>query len=242
MADNVTQKLLYSSAAKAATGYDPGSGTYETLSRSSRYNAAVVPLQRRLKSLGYYSGSVDGYFGSQTYRAVRNFQSRNGLTVTGVADPYTQDVLYSSSAKRASGSSSSGSSSGYSLLSWGSSGSAVRKLQQTLLDLGYTQIRTVDGIYGQWTYDAVRAFQKNEGLAVDGIAGVNTLTALYGSNPAPATTLQVTSLTDGTATQEQMRVDFYNVGKADAMLITTPNGGHILIDAGHRRRRRCACQ
>ena len=231
VADNVTQKLLYSSAAKAATGYDPGSGTYETLSRSSRYNAAVVPLQRRLKSLGYYSGSVDGYFGSQTYRAVRNFQSRNGLTVTGVADPYTQDVLYSSSAKRASGSSSSGSSSGYSLLSWGSSGSAVRKLQQTLLDLGYTQIRTVDGIYGQWTYDAVRAFQKNEGLAVDGIAGVNTLTALYGSNPAPATTLQVTSLTDGTATQEQMRVDFYNVGKADAMLITTPNGGHILIDA-----------
>lgn len=84
-ADSATQQLLYSSQAKAASGYSPDS--YDTLSRSNRYNANVVPLQRRLKALGYLSGSVDGYFGSNTYRAVRSFQSRNGLAVTGVADP-----------------------------------------------------------------------------------------------------------------------------------------------------------
>lgn len=76
-ADSATQQLLYSSQAKAASGYSPDS--YDTLSRSNRYNANVVPLQRRLKALGYLSGSVDGYFGSNTYRAVRSFQSRNGL-------------------------------------------------------------------------------------------------------------------------------------------------------------------
>ena len=182
-ADSATQKLLYSSAAKPAGSH--ASDHYDTLSRSSKYRSAVVPLQRRLKALGYYTGSVDGYFGSGTYRAVRNFQSRNGLKVTGVADPYTQQVLYSSSAKAASGSSSSSSSSstGYRLLYWGCRGDAVVRLQQALIDAGYKSIvRAADGIYGQWTYDAVRAYQKDHGLAVDGIAGKNTQNSLYGTS------------------------------------------------------------
>ena len=181
-ADSATQQLLYSSQAKAASGYSPDS--YDTLSRSNRYNANVVPLQRRLKALGYLSGSVDGYFGSNTYRAVRSFQSRNGLAVTGVADPGTQQLLYSSSARPASGSSSSSSSStGYRLLYWGCKGDAVKRLQQALIDAGYkSYVRTADGIYGKWTYDAVRAYQKDVGLSVDGIAGKNTQNKLYGTN------------------------------------------------------------
>ena len=180
-ADNATQQLLYSSQAKAASGYSPDS--YDTLSRSNRYNANVVPLQRRLKALGYLSGSVDGYFGSNTYRAVRNFQSRNGLSVTGIADPGTQQLLYSSAARPASGSSSSSSGTGYRLLYWGCKGDAVKKLQQALIDAGYkSYVRTADGIYGKWTYDAVRAYQKDVGLAVDGIAGKNTQNKLYGTS------------------------------------------------------------
>ena len=181
-ADNATQQLLYSAQAKAASGYSPDS--YDTLSRSNRYKAAVVPLQRRLKALGYLSGSADGYFGSNTYRAVRNFQSRNGLSVTGVADSGTQQLLYSSSARPASGSSSSGSgtSTGYRLLYWGCRGDAVKRLQQALIDAGYkSYVRSADGIYGQWTYDAVRAYQKDVGLSVDGIAGRNTQNKLYGT-------------------------------------------------------------
>ena len=182
-ADNATQTLLYSSAAKPAGS--SCSGSYTTLTRSSRYQAQVVPLQRRLKQLGYYTGSVDGYFGSLTYRAVRNFQSRNGLDVTGKADPTTQEVLYSASAKPASGSSGSSGSAdtGYRLLYWGCTGSAVKRLQNALIAAGYKSIvRTADGIYGQWTYDAVRAYQKDHGLAVDGIAGRRTQNSLYGTN------------------------------------------------------------
>ena len=181
-ADDATQRLLYSSAAKPAY-YNP-SGYYKTLSRSSKYQSAVVPLQRRLKALGYYSGSIDGYFGSQTYRAVRNFQKRNGLEKTGKADPYTQQVLFSSAAKPASGSSSSsGSSTGYRLLYWGCKGSDVKRLQNALINAGYKKyVRTADGIYGQWTYDAVRAYQRDHGLDVDGIAGKNTQNSLYGTN------------------------------------------------------------
>ena len=184
IADNATQVLLYSSAAKPL-GYAPSDG-YSTLQRSSKYKSAVVTLQRRLRELGYYSGSIDGYFGSKTYRAVRNFQSRNGLSVTGVADAYTQQLLYSSAAKKYNGSSagsSSSSSTGYRLLYWGCRGAEVTRLQNALISAGYKKyVRSADGIYGQWTYDAVCAYQRDHGLTVDGIAGKKTQNKLYGTN------------------------------------------------------------
>jgi len=184
IADNATQVLLYSSAAKPL-GYGQ-SGSYSTLQRSSKYKSAVVPLQRRLRELGYYTGSIDGYFGSKTYRAVRNFQSRNGLKVTGVADPLTQQVLHSAAAKKYNGStagSSSGSSLGYRLLYWGCRGEEVSRLQSALISAGYKNyVRSVDGIFGQWTYDGVCAYQRDHGLTVDGIAGKKTQNSLYGTN------------------------------------------------------------
>ena len=181
-ADHTTQTLLYSSAAKPA-GSQSSTGSYVTLSRSGRYDARVVTLQRRLKALGYLSGSVDGYFGSQTYRAVRYFQQRNGIAVTGIADAYTQQVLYSAAAKTYSGSvSGTTGSTGYRLLYWGCKGEDVKRLQKALLSAGYKQVRTADGVYGQWTYDAVCAFQKANGLAVDGVAGKKTQNKLYGTS------------------------------------------------------------
>ena len=179
IADVLMQQVLYSSSAIPSGGYTPT--YYTTLKRSSRYQAGVVALQNRLNALGYSAGTADGYFGSRTYRAVRNFQSRNGLSVTGIADPTTQEVLYSSSAIPSSGSSVTPSTT-YRLLYWGCRGDDVRRLQQALRNLGYTQIKSVDGIYGKQTYDAVRAFQKNNGLSVDGIAGRSTQNRLYGTN------------------------------------------------------------
>ena len=180
VANNATQQKLYSKDAKPIGGHYPGGYGY-TLYRSAYYQAAVVPLQRRLRELGYYSGSADGYFGSATYRAVRNFQSRNGLPVTGAADPQTQLRLYSGSARPASSGGSSSGGSGYRLLYWGCRGDAVLRLQRALLNAGYSQVRVADGVYGRWTYDAVRAFQRDHGLSVDGIAGRKTQNALYGS-------------------------------------------------------------
>ena len=59
----------------------------------------------------------------------------------------------------------------------GSVGSTVINIQNRLKELGYYQ-GTVDGIYGQQTFDAVAAFQRSRGLLADGIAGDQTLTAL----------------------------------------------------------------
>ena len=63
------------------------------------------------------------------------------------------------------------------VISIGDRGEDVRALQQRLKDLGYYN-GSVDGIYGEGTYEAVRQFQLNNALAADGIAGDVTIGAL----------------------------------------------------------------
>ena len=60
----------------------------------------------------------------------------------------------------------------YSTISYGSSGSDVKKLQETLNNHGYSL--AVDGQFGSKTQAAVRDYQKKHGLQVDGIVGVKT--------------------------------------------------------------------
>lgn len=63
------------------------------------------------------------------------------------------------------------------LSKYGSRGDEVTQIQERLTELGY-DLGTADGIFGARTQEAVRAFQQDYGLAVDGIAGENTLRAL----------------------------------------------------------------
>lgn len=58
----------------------------------------VKNLQEQLKLLGYYQITVDSYYGAYTKKAVREFQSRNGLAVDGLAGELTIEKLYSPSA------------------------------------------------------------------------------------------------------------------------------------------------
>ena len=44
----------------------------------------VRKIQTKLKNWGYYTGSVDGIFGSKTLAAVKYFQRKNGLVVDGI--------------------------------------------------------------------------------------------------------------------------------------------------------------
>ena len=59
----------------------------------------------------------------------------------------------------------------------GSTGTAVRTIQTKLKNWGYYD-GAVDGIYGSATTEAVKYFQKTNGLTVDGIVGPATLKAL----------------------------------------------------------------
>ena len=72
----------------------------------SRYGSSgeeVKQIQTKLKQWGYYTGSVDGIFGSKTYQAVRKFQAKNGLTVDGIVGSQTLAALGINSSSTSSG-------------------------------------------------------------------------------------------------------------------------------------------
>lgn len=58
----------------------------------------------------------------------------------------------------------------------GDRGESVKQLQSKLRDRGYTV--AVDGIFGDKTYEAVKAYQADHGLTVDGVVGQKTWSAL----------------------------------------------------------------
>lgn len=72
--------------------YDNGNSTTDVLSSLGSRGEEVRQIQKKLKQLGYYSGSVDGIYGTATRSAVRAFQKNCGLTVDGIAGPKT--LLY----------------------------------------------------------------------------------------------------------------------------------------------------
>lgn len=79
------------------------------LSKYGSRSDEVKQIQTKLKRWGYYNGSVDGIYGSQTLSAVKWFQSKNGLTVDGIAGQKTLAAMgiYSSSANTTNSNSSS---------------------------------------------------------------------------------------------------------------------------------------
>lgn len=128
---------------------------------------AVKTLQDKLNALGYNSGSVDGIFGAKTYAAVTAFQKANSLGVDGIVGKLTWGKIYGVSPAMPVETTTVV---GRPTVSYGSRGDAVRKLQELLNALGY-DCGSVDGIFGSKTKAAVLAFQKANGLGVDGIVG-----------------------------------------------------------------------
>ena len=64
----------------------------QTLSRLGSRGDEVRSIQKKLKELGYYTGSVDGIYGTNTQKAVLSFQRNCGIAADGIAGPKT--LLY----------------------------------------------------------------------------------------------------------------------------------------------------
>ena len=87
------------------------------LSKFGSSGEEVKQIQTKLKAWGYYTGSVDGIYGSQTVAAVKKFQQKNGLTVDGIAGSKTRAALGINTGSSYSGSGTTSNKSDLNLLS-----------------------------------------------------------------------------------------------------------------------------
>ncbi len=206
-AGNITLSLLYSEVdgganAGNSSGSSNGGEAAATNPNTLKYGSSgsrVKELQNNLKKLGYSVGTVDGKFGAATKRAVIAFQSAHGLTPDGLAGTQTLALITAkvqaagngnassgNDASSGNGSSSDSSASGLNrTLRRGYTGSDVTKVQNRLKELGYYTGK-VDGVYGLGSMAAVKAFQQNNGLYADGLAGTKTFDKLFSSGAVAA--------------------------------------------------------
>ena len=87
--------------------YEKQNETLETLSKYGSRGSEVTQIQTKLKRWGYYTGNVDGIYGTQTVNAVKYFQRKNRLTADGIAGPATLKVMGIMTSSSSSSSSSS---------------------------------------------------------------------------------------------------------------------------------------
>jgi peptidoglycan hydrolase-like protein with peptidoglycan-binding domain len=113
---------------------------------------AVAELQRVMTRLGYYSGPIDGIYGSGTTAGVEAMQNALGVTADGIYGPETHAALKNKGHY------------------------VVVEIQTVLAEYGY-YTGSIDGSYGSATTDAVKALQTDLGVTVDGRFGPATAKA-----------------------------------------------------------------
>lgn len=144
----------------------------------------VAAVQYQLKQKGYFHGNITGYYGAITKHAVKAFQRDHGLRADGVIGPATKRALgmkkgykaasvvhhhkhcYSSCVKPT-----------HHGLGVGSRGHKVVRVQSRLAHLGYFCARKT-GYFGPITKNAVKSFQRANGLPATGYVGHQTMYAL----------------------------------------------------------------
>ena len=108
--------------------------------------------------------AIDSVFGPKTQDAVKSFQQGNNLTADGIVGPLTWKALPADPQTPT--------------LARGSTGGAVSALQKGLLAFGGANTATdpgpIDGNFGPRTESAVRAYQTQQNIAVDGVVGDQT--------------------------------------------------------------------
>ena len=229
-----TNKLYANDARRAAPTNSPtpratptprnSEKLYHKLGDSGR---DVTRMQERLIDLGYLSGEANGRFDSATEKAVYAFQERNVSYADGIAGPLTLQALYSSNARRTS---SARGVIGVSLKRGTMDSAEVRNLQSRLKQLGY-YAGAIDGDFGASTEAAVKAFQINNNLRADGIAGSGTLSALYSDTARSARTAARTP-TPGTGPRDTP-IPASTPITSWVNVTASPDGQYVTLREGH---------
>lgn len=135
-----------------------------------------------IKGIGLYETAKDGYFVHVDTRDAKSFWYGQACAARST---------FGGSASTSS-STTSGTTFTKNYMSLGDSGDNVKSLQKLLIQLGYLNSGEDDSIYGNKTREAVIKFQQKKGLPADGLAGKNTLDALYEATNATSAKQTVT--------------------------------------------------
>lgn len=180
--------------------------------RKGTKGTIVRTVQTYLNNHGWGNLVVDGVYGTKTMAAVKKFQSAFGLKADGLTGPKTFAAMGIDPG-------TPDPSPSYGKLKIGDEGSSVAYLQQLLQRYNYRP-GYADGKFGYETYQALREFQKLNGLVVDGICGTTTWNKLLSGN-----VVVYGNGDDGVSFDDLENQDFYNYITSVYITPSTPAVG-----------------
>jgi peptidoglycan hydrolase-like protein with peptidoglycan-binding domain len=179
-----------------ATDNNNGVGGENFTLRLGSRGAEVISLQKRLRQLNYFKGQATGYFGPITRDAVINFQKDKRLTIDGIVGATTQQAIDKAIQLNTAqpeeilpltvGSCSNGKCP---TLRLADNNRYVTYLQTRLQHWGYFQSNP-NGNYDSQTVEAVKRFQRNNGLFANGAVGPQTWQTIETPNNCDRPVLQ----------------------------------------------------
>lgn len=225
--------MMFVSVAQAADGYVDTKAL--VLRKSASKTSKAIQTLDRGDKMKILSVSGDWYkvrYGKYTGYVLSTYVIVVGdlPTAQPTATPAPTATPKPTAIPAPSGSSSQGSSSSSTVtaapqntsvtLRNGDKNSHVKTMQSSLKALGYYTGK-IDGIFGNGTEKAVRAFQKKAGLKQDGIAGPKTLSALYNSSASNASNASSSSSSTSPKTES---LDWFKNGNS-----TIPRGAVFTV-------------
>ena len=135
-------------------------------------DAKITEIQQTLAKLGYYTYEVTGYYGEATTAAVKDFQAKAGIEVTGNVDEATWNAIFADSAPVKYNSYKSG--------DYDEEQTGIKDIQDKLVALSYlTAGEYEEGKFDGNTVIAMQLFQSANGIEATGEADFNSQLVLF---------------------------------------------------------------
>lgn len=161
-------------------------GTIDLVTYNLMYSEDVIPYtinrqspsyiieiyQQKLRNLGYYLGAINGKYTEEFRDAVKTYQLMNSQLIDGYIGPSTKFSIDSIYARP------------YTLYI-GISNYKVKQIQDRLVQLNYLNDRFANGVYGDYTGEAVALFQKTNNIPMTGVVDAYTQILIFSNEAKP---------------------------------------------------------
>lgn len=197
----------------------------------------VTKIQKRLKELGFYNGDITGYFGSDTQKAYKAFQTAAGVVVDGICGKTDRDILYSNNAPvyvaptteakkktttKKKSTKKTTKKKQETVISVGDYSDDVTAIQKQLIKLNYLEKGNVTGYFGEDTEQAIKDFQDYNEITVTGSVDNATKKALFSKKAVANPEAKTEEKTEDNSEEKQLATFTFKDATEEPTTIAEP--------------------
>lgn len=225
------------STANSSTSNKKNNKKKKTALQLGDSGSQVTKIQKRLKELGFYNGDITGYFGSDTQKAYKAFQTAAGVVVDGICGKTDRDILYSDNAPvyvaptteakkktttKKKSTKKTTKKKQETVISVGDYSDDVTAIQKQLIKLNYLEKGNATGYFGEDTEQAIKDFQDYNEITVTGSVDNATKKALFSKKAVANPEAKTEEKTEDNSEEKQLATFTFKDATEEPTTIAEP--------------------